>query len=470
MLFPTLNFGLFFVVVFAAAWLLLRWHRLRLGFLVTASYVFYGFWDWRFCFLLFGSSVGNWAFGRAIAATDHPGRRKSLVALAVTLNLALLGFFKYCNFFLDQANAVLDAVGGVREVPYLDIVLPVGISFFTFHGISYVVDIYRRKLDRPATLLQILLYISFFPQLVAGPIVRASHFLPQLAKPVDPRGIKATGAYLLILGGLFKKVVVANYLATDLVDPVFFDPASFGALDLLLATYGYAVQIYCDFSAYTDIAIGVAALFGYQFPQNFDQPYRALGLRDFWQRWHISLSSWLRDYLYIPLGGNQGGWLRYRNLMLTMLLGGLWHGAALHYMIWGGLHGAGLVVEHLLLPDRTRFQRWSWAARAAGIAVTFHVVCLAWIFFRAADIDHAVQFLGGFARVGLTPSQITPFTLTLIIGGIAAQFLPRDRMAWLERLSRPIPVALQGALVGAGIVAVDSLGPDGIAPFIYFQF
>jgi D-alanyl-lipoteichoic acid acyltransferase DltB (MBOAT superfamily) len=470
MLFPTLNFGLFFLVVFAAAWGLRRRPTVRIAFLTLASYVFYAFWDWRFCGLLFGSSCLNWLFGQLIYRSRETGRRKLLVGIAVALNLLALGYFKYSNFLIGAANSGLSAIGSQKELRFLDIVLPVGISFFTFHGISYVVDLYRGKLVRPASLLNMLLYISFFPQLVAGPIVRAAHFLPQLVTRPDPRDIRATRAYLLILGGLFKKVVIANYLATDLVDDVFLDPSRYGAADLLLATYGYAVQIYCDFSAYTDIAIGVAALLGYRFPQNFDQPYRALGLRNFWERWHISLSSWLRDYLYIPLGGNAGFWKRYRNLMVTMLLGGLWHGAAWNFVVWGGLHGLMLVGEHRLWPDRAAMRAWPWWRRALGVLVTFHLVCLTWIFFRAADLEHALGFLAGFKALDPAPTLATPFILTLLGLGMALQFLPRDRVALAERVFRWIPVPLQGALVGASIVAIDALGPSGVAPFIYFQF
>src|SRR5579862_3202157 len=469
MLFPTLKFALFFLAAFAIAWSLRRMPRARLAFLTLASYVFYAAWDWRFCTLLFCSSVANWWFGDCIFHARDDGRRKLWVAVAVALNLLTLGFFKYFNFFVGSLNALVDSLGAHRELPYLSIVLPVGISFFTFHGISYVVDIYRRKITETATLLEMLLYISFFPQLVAGPIVRASHFLPQLKAPVDSADIRTTRAYLLILGGLLKKVVIANYLATDLVDDVFFDPSRYGALDLLLATYGYAAQIYCDFSAYTDIAIGVAALLGYRFPENFDQPYRALGLRDFWTRWHISLSSWLRDYLYIPLGGNEGG-RRYLNLMITMLLGGLWHGAAWNFVIWGGLHGALLVGEHLLWPDRKTLPSWPWWKRALGIVVTFHLVCLTWIFFRSPDLDHALSYLAGFSALSQAPAAASPFVLTLLALGMLLHFLPRDRIARLEVLAARIPMPLQGALVGAGIVAIDALGPSGVAPFIYFQF
>ncbi len=466
MLFPTLDFGLFFLAAFAGAWGLRRQPTARLLFLIAASYVFYSWWDWRFTLLLFGSSSWNWWAGRAIHASGDARRRRQILTLAIAVDLGVLAVFKYMNFFIGSANVALEALGASDGLPYLRIVLPVGISFFTFHGISYVVDLHRGHLKQPAGFLPMLLYISFFPQLVAGPIVRAAHFLPQLTRPVDPDDIRATRAYLLIIGGLFKKVVVANYLATDLVDPAFFDPSSYGAVDLALAVYGYAIQIYCDFSAYTDIAIGVAALLGYRFPQNFDQPYRAASLQEFWRRWHISLSSWLRDYLYIPLGGNAGGpWRRTRNLMLTMLLGGLWHGAAWTFVLWGGLHGAGLAVERLV-----REQVGLQLPRLAGVLATFHVVCLAWIFFRAPDLDHAWSILGGLGRIGTAPVLASPFILVLVAAGLAMQALPAN---WIERLERwctPLPLAAQGAMLAMAIVAIDRFGPSGVAPFIYFQF
>jgi len=469
MLFPTLNFGLFFVVVFFLAWSLARWPDLRTWLLVFASYAFYAFWDARFMALLLGSTLINWSMAHIVHRLDDQRRRKLVVGVAVALNLAVLGVFKYFNFFADSLNTALYSLGVTRELPYLDVALPVGISFFTFHGISYVVDLYRGKLARPAPFSHLLLYISFFPQLVAGPIVRASFFLPQIAAKPDPRDIKACRAFLLILGGLFKKVIIANYLATDLVDDAFFDPTRYGTLDLLLAVYGYALQIYCDFSAYTDIAIGVAALLGYRFPQNFNQPYRALGIQDFWRRWHISLSTWLRDYLYIPLGGNTGDWRRYRNLMITMLLGGLWHGAAWTFVIWGALHGLALVAEHWArehLGIRLSGRLW----HAAGIFLTFHFVCLTWIFFRAPDFAHAFLYLDGLTRISAKLTLASPFLLLLVFGTLAAQFLPPDRMERIEAAIGRMPMALQGALVGLAIVAIDAFGPSGVAPFIYFQF
>ncbi len=471
MLFPTLNFGLFFLAVFCAAWALLPLPRVRLAFLVVASYAFYAFWDWRFCFLLGGSSIFNWYMGRRIFVTASEHARKLLISGTVAVNLGVLGFFKYYNFFLDNLNGLIGTLHLGKDISYLDVILPVGISFFTFHGISYVVDIYRRKITQPAPLLHILFYISFFPQLVAGPIVRASHFLPQISAPVSAADIRARRAFLLILGGLFKKVVLANYLASNLVDDVFFDPTQYGAWDLLFANYGYAAQIYCDFSAYTDIAIGVAALFGYRFPWNFNQPYRAMGLQDFWRRWHISLSSWLRDYLYISLGGNRhGGLMRYRNLFLTMVLGGLWHGASWNFVIWGSLHGAALVLEHALCRDGLQSALSNVWRKILATLVTFQFTCFTWIFFRAADVPHAASYFAGFTRWHAPLTLATPFNLSLLGLAMALHFLPPDWVGRVENATRRVPLLAWGALAGAGTVAIDSLGPTGVAPFIYFQF
>jgi D-alanyl-lipoteichoic acid acyltransferase DltB (MBOAT superfamily) len=314
------------------------------------------------------------------------------------------------------------------------------------------------------------LYMSFFPQLVAGPIVRAAYFLPQLARP-SREPIPVAAALMLIMGGMVKKVIIANYLATGLVDPVFGAPDQYGGPDLLLATYAYAVQIYCDFSAYTDIAIAVAALCGFRFPRNFNQPYRALRLREFWQRWHMSLSFWLRDYLYKPLGGNRHGRLNtYRNLMITMLLGGIWHGAAWKFVMWGALHGGGLSVERLIEPLLGR-RSVSPAGRVIATIVVFHFVCLAWIFFRAEDFEVAWLYLGGFAG-GWTQGvqQAGPFMVALIALGMVGQFTPVRLFEPIsERLAR-VPVWGIGAAAGVAVALINALGPEGVAPFIYFRF
>jgi len=470
MLFPTLDFLLFFLVVATASWALQDRFEARKLFLVAASYFFYAQWNWRFCFLLFGSSVLSYGAGWLIANNPDARLRKRLLAGAVGLHLFVLGVFKYYDFFIGSANELAHALGLERELPFFEIILPVGISFFTFHGISYLVDVYRGDVRVCRRFTDMLLYISFFPQLVAGPIVRASYFLPQLADPAPVR-VPIGPALVLILGGLFKKVVVANYLATDLVDPVFAAPTAQGGPDLLFAVYGYAIQIYCDFSAYSDMAIGFAALLGFRFPRNFDQPYRSQRLREFWQRWHISLSSWLRDYLYKPLGGNRhGAWRTYRNLAITMLLGGIWHGAAWKFVFWGALHGGGLAAERALEPIIGRMPSGI-AGRVVSTLVVFHIICLGWVFFRADSFETAVLYLGGLgAGWGDGVHQTTPFTLGLILFGLACQFVPADLGERLGGAAARLPIWSQGALAGCTIAAIDALGPDGIAPFIYFQF
>ena len=345
MIFPTIQFAAFFVVVLTISWALMPRPRLWKPFILGASYVFYGYADWRFTALLAASTVANQLAARAIRASDEQKRRKLLLTLIVVFNIGLLGVFKYFDFFIESVNRVLTSLGLEAPMPILAIALPVGISFFTFQAISYVVDVYHRVIE-PATMLDFAIYEAFFPHLVAGPIVRAREFLPQLATPRNHRSIPAGPAVFLIAGGLFKKIVLADLLATRIVDPVFGSPEAHSALEVWVAIYGYAVQIYCDFSAYTDMAIGLALLLGFRFPQNFDRPYAARSLQDFWRRWHMTLSRWLRDYLYIPLGGSRGSSAKtYRNLMLTMLIGGLWHGASWTFVIWGGIHGTGLALE-----------------------------------------------------------------------------------------------------------------------------
>ncbi|MFT5224144.1 MAG: alginate O-acetyltransferase complex protein AlgI, partial [Glaciecola sp.] len=462
-------FAVFFVVVLTGSWLLMRRRTAWKLFMVAASYLFYGAWDWRYTVLLAGSTIVNQLAAQAIAASDDDVRRKRLVGLAVAANLGVLGWFKYYGFFVSSAVNALDRVGIEASVPLLEIVLPVGISFFTFQALSYVIDVHRRELE-VAPWLDTFLFVSFFPQLVAGPIVRGTEFLPQLRAPRDPRAIPATRAFGLILGGLFKKVVIANVLATSIVDKVFANPSNFSGPEVLLGVYGYAIQIYADFSGYTDIAIGVALLLGFRFPQNFNAPYSALSIRDFWRRWHMTLSRWLRDYLYIPLGGSRGTAARTRAaLMATMVLGGLWHGAAWTFVAWGALHGVGLAIERATGQGKVDAASMSLAERFTRRFVTFHFVCLGWVFFRANSFGNALDVLGSMVSPG-SLAAATPTVLALILVGLAIQYVPRT---WGLRLDvavshrPPVLVAIGG---GIALLLIDALGPEGIAPFIYFQF
>ena len=477
MLFPTFTFAVFFLVVLALHGIL-RWRPgAWQAAMLAASFVFYGWWDWRFCFLLGGSGLANWFFGARIAVARDArfGRNPAArwwVRIAVSANLGLLGVFKYYGFFVDTLG---DAFG-IEPGLALRIVLPVGISFFTFQAISYVVDIGRGDLD-PAPLPDVMLYLAFFPQLVAGPIVRATDFLPELADRRRQGGHDGAAplgtAFWLIGAGLFKKVVVSSYLAEAAVDGVFAAPATANGVDRALAVYAYAIQIYADFSGYTDIAIGCALLLGFRFPQNFDSPYQAVSMQDFWRRWHISLSTWLRDYLYIPLGGNRGGaLLTHRNLALTMVLGGLWHGASWNFVVWGAIHGGALALERMLRRERSPRRSVAELSILGGAArwlLTFHVVCLAWVFFRAPTLGDAWTFLTSFERAAALPT-----TAPLVAGVVAVALLLQGTPPELTRRVRrevdrlgPTPIALAG---GAWIVLVVALAPAGVAPFIYFQF
>lgn len=462
MLFPTMQFALFFLVVYAVTWGFGRDNNARKWFLLLASWVFYAAWDWRFVALLIASGVLNWWFAAKVHRTEEPRARVGWVAAGVTVNLIILGFFKYYGFFVDQAGTLLEQFGWERDLPLLEIVLPVGVSFFTFQGISYLVDVHRRKTPVAESVGDVLLLMSFFPHLVAGPIVRASHLLPQFERtPKLSREIVCHGL-VLIAWGLFKKTVIASELATRIVDPVFFDPSAHGAADLALAAYGYAVQIYCDFSAYSDIAIGVAALLGYRFPRNFDQPYRAHSLQEFWRRWHISLSSWLRDYLYVPLGGGRGPvWKTCRNLLITMLLGGLWHGAAWTFVAWGALHGAVLAIERIL-PRR--------APSILGVVVTFHVVLLGWILFRSETFSAALAYLAGLGTAWALPALATPLVVALIFLGLAIHALPARAAETVARQLARLPSPATALVFGITLLVVEAIRPEGVAPFIYFQF
>jgi len=491
MLFPTLSFGIFFLGVFAAAWELRQWPEARKAFLVGVSYIFYACWDWRFTVLLAASSLINYTAGRLLAVTESDRGRRQLVAIAIALNLGILAFFKYFGFFMESLSDLLTQVGLQRDLPFLEILLPIGISFFTFHGISYVVDVYRGKIPAEESPLDVLLYISFFPQLVAGPIIRASDFLPQLkTEPKLDRAMVANGIVLILLG-LFKKMVIANYLANELVDGVFFDPSAFSGPDLLLALYGYAVQIYCDFSGYSDIAIGVAGLLGYHFKPNFMQPYRAASLREFWQRWHISLSSWLRDYLYKPLGGSHHGTAQtHRNLLITMLLGGLWHGAAFTFIVWGAIHGTALMIERMILAFKPApvqivqlagygpvgrvlaFGAMGGQAfgKALSVFVTFNIVCLAWIFFRSESMSYALVYLRGLTDWSGPVERATPFLVALIFVSLAAHFVSEGLVERISAKLHDAGALTLGAVLGFGILFIWAMAPGGVAPFIYFQF
>ena len=466
MLFPTVQFAIFFCVVLTASWALMPHPKAWKPFILTASYVFYAAANWRFCALLAALTIANQVAARLIhRVRDDPRRSKQIMAAAIVIDLGVLGIFKYYGFFVEDIGDLLDAAGLGLPLPLLSLALPIGVSFFTFQAISYVVDV-RRGLLPPASLLDFAIYLTFFPHLVAGPIVRAREFIPQLATPRKRSDVAVGAAVSLIAVGLVKKVAIADYLAREVVDPVFAVPQAYSAQDVVLASYAYAAQIYCDFSGYTDIAIGLALLMGFVFPQNFDRPYISLSLREFWRRWHITLSRYLRDFLYIPLGGNRKGRARtYVNLMITMTLGGLWHGAAWTFVLWGALHGAGLSVEHAVGERRlARVPVWlRWF-------VVLHVVVLGWILFRSPDLAAVGEFLSRLAHPGPATLWSVPVVLA-VLAVFVVQAVPRD---WRQRMrswvQRRHPVTLGLGLASVILLVGATVPSQGVPPFIYFQF
>jgi alginate O-acetyltransferase complex protein AlgI len=481
-LFPTIQFGLFFPIVFLISWLL-RPHMVAWKlFMLAAGGLFYYVGSeqakipddlhLRYTLLLFSVAVINWVLGDLIYRALGTPAQRWLVGFAVVANVACLGYFKYYLLLRDSfAWFVGDAA---NPLPAWRPILPIAISFFIFQAISYVVDISRRVI-KPSSGLDFITYLSFFPHVVAGPIVRASEFMPQIRQPADPRDIDATRAFRLILAGLFKKVVVSSYLLEAVVQPVFSAPQAHGSLDVLLGLYGYAVLIYCDFSGYTDIAIGLAELLGIRFPPNFNSPYRAVTLQDFWRRWHMTLSRWLRDYVYIPLGGSHKGevWT-YINLMLTMLLGGLWHGASWTFAVWGGIHGCWLAGERYYMRRREAVGLPEGPASPFGAVmwwlITFNVVCVGWAFFNARTFTGAADVLSQLFAFDQPNTLVTPLLVLTIVGMIAIQFIPHDWVVAAQTRFSYYPLMLQAAVLAAGLFVVDALGPSGVAPFIYFQF
>jgi len=467
------------IVALGLAWLaVVRWFDLQ-GltrwnvFILVASYVFYGNYNWHFVGLLAISTIANQVFTTNIDRNEEERKRKAWLILAVTLNLGVLGWFKYKGFFIESGSSLFSPLGIDIVPPARAIIPPVGISFFTFQALSYVIDTYRRKLH-PVPLLEFAVYLSFFPHLVAGPIVRASEFLPQLRVPRDVRRLDTGLAFWLIAAGMFKKVVVSSYLASASVDPVFRLPSQHDAGDTLVGIYAYAIQIYCDFSGYTDMAIGLALLLGFRFPQNFDAPYTSASLQEFWRRWHMTLSRWLRDYVYIPLGGNQRGTNRaILNVFLTMVIGGLWHGAAWTFVVWGAIHGTALAAERVWAdrPKREGARQWSPTAQLwFGRFLTFQIVCLGWVFFRAPTLTDAFHVLGRLLHPGLGKGGINLLVVAIIATFILTQYVPSKAVSQAQAVFSRMAVWQQGTLLALSLAFTSALAPVGVAPFIYFAF
>lgn len=450
-------------------------HRPKLLFVTIFSLYFYYKSSGLYFLLLLVTTTVDFSLARLMYQTSIPWKRSSLLAVSLVVNLGMLGYFKYTNFL----HQIFSQAAGLTYEPF-DIFLPVGISFFTFQSLSYTIDVYRKKLVPVKHLLDYAFFVSFFPQLVAGPIVRAADFLPQLSKPtLVTKEMFGRGVYL-ICTGLFKKAIISNYISLNFVDRVFEAPGLYTGFENLLGIYGYALQIYCDFSGYSDLAIGIALLLGFHFHINFDSPYQSKNITEFWRRWHISLSSWLRDYLYISLGGNRKGKVRtYINLLITMLLGGLWHGAAWRFILWGGLHGLALAIHKYAASLNFK---WNPKGRIRhfiysflSIFITFHFVCFCWIFFRSPSLDEAGQMLYQILH-HFTPQVAYDFivgykeVVFLMVLGYTLHFIPAKTEHRAEVWVTQLPMAGKALLLIALIFLVMQIKSSDIQPFIYFQF
>lgn len=465
MLFVSQKFLGFFLASLVGYWAI-PWHRGRMLWLLGASAVFYMSWNpWLISLILFSATV-DFVGALALERQSRPAARRAILVSCITINLGLLVYFKYVNFFLDNLHALGNWLGVGGDRATLEILLPLGISFYTFETISYIVDVYRRKVRAERDPLNYALFILFFPHLIAGPIVRPGDFLPQTRRTKRWSWNRALLGSRLIALGIFKKAVIADHLAS-IVDPVFAAPTDFSSSACWLAAVAYACQIYGDFSGYSDMAIGLAHLFGFKLHANFDLPYLAASLAEFWHRWHISLSTWLRDYLYIPLGGSRGGaWATSRNLMITMLLGGFWHGASWTFVLWGAVHG-GLLIVGRGLSGLT----WLKVPRPVAMAATFASVAGCWVLFRAVSLADATAILHRMIWP-VAGANLSPATVALglsLIAAVAVEHAVRGRrLSFISSARLPAPII--GFAFAAAVVAVFLLMPEDGKGFIYFQF
>ncbi len=474
------SFFLFFltIVLFVYAWLKKneKHEMYKIIFMIVASFYFYYKTNGFYFLLILFIAFFDYFVAHLIHRAPTPRKKKLWLIGSLVVDLGVLCYFKYTNFFFDIFYELAH-----KPFSPFNIMLPVGISFFVFQSLSYVIDIYRGKVKPLNNVLDYIFYVSFFPQLVAGPIVRAIDFIPQIHKPFTLTKKVWNEAYVLILVGLFKKAIISDYISSNFVDRIFEDPLLYSGVENLFAVYGYAAQIYCDFSGYSDMAIGFALLFGYRFNINFDLPYKSATITEFWRRWHISLSTWLKDYLYISLGGNRKGKVRmYVNLMITMLLGGLWHGASLRFVLWGGLHGLYLVVHKWLMVRFPKvFQKtgedMTVKRRIIGVLLTFHMVCFSWIFFRAESMEKAKAVLSqifGQFRPGVFIPFVQEYAVILFLIALCftLQFLPSKMIESAKQKVAGWSWILKAVVTAALIILIAQVKSSEIQPFIYFQF
>ncbi len=496
MLFTRLYFWVFFAILLAFYSIIYKKNPLRNAYLFLMSLFFYYQSSGYFFMLLIFSTISDYILGWLIYKAEEKIHKKIFVTISVAINLGLLSYFKYAYFFSDIINRVFNT--NIEVVDFLaqwsnsiagtnfdisSIILPVGISFYTFQTISYTVDIYRNKVKPVKSIIDFGFYVSFFPQLVAGPIVRAAEFVPQLYKKFRLTVQEFGHALFLITTGLIKKMIISDYISINYVDRIFDSPLSYSGFENIMAVYGYSLQIYCDFSGYTDIAIGVALLLGFRLPVNFNSPYKAINVTDFWRRWHISLSSWLRDYLYISLGGNKKGEFRRNiNIMITMLLGGLWHGAHLRFIIWGGIHGVALVLHKLwsnlinyINPDYQYTRTKRGLLKFFSVFLTFHIVTAAWIFFRAQNMTKARQMIGRILTPvdwDLIPEMIDSYKeiYGIMVIGFIFHWLPNNFKERYRGWFIQSPLVIKILIIIIVVFVIYQFKSAAIQPFIYFKF
>jgi D-alanyl-lipoteichoic acid acyltransferase DltB (MBOAT superfamily) len=466
MLFNSLSFLAFFVVVYALFWALPAW-PMKKWLLLTASYLFYAAWHPPYAALLILSTSVDWWLARLIGRSEDLSKRRMLLIVSLASNLGLLGYFKYGDFLLGNFVLWCATLGVTYHPPELGIILPIGISFYTFASLSYTIDVYRKEIHSDWRFADYALFVSFFPHLVAGPIVRACYLLPQIEKPQVPKISQIGWGFTLLCFGLFSKVVMADTIFAPMVDGVYEHPERYGLFDTWIAVLSFSGQIYYDFSGYSLCAIGLAMSFGFWFPNNFRHPYGAQTFSDFWRRWHISLSSWLRDYLYIPLGGNRHGEFRtYFALVMTMLIGGLWHGASWMFVLWGGLHGIYLATERAVrgvsIPNFLSAQGKS--------VLIFLLVTLTWIPFRASTSDQAIAILRGLFNTTLVDLPYTPglVAVAAILLTVRWHFLLKEHC--IEDVFMKLGQASRVAVITLSLVGLFLCSGNDSNAFIYFQF
>lgn len=480
MLFNSISFAIFLPIVFALYWLLRKSFKLQNILLLIASYYFYGCWDWRFMFLLGFSTLLDYYSGIKIEEATSQNLKKIWLTISIGINLGFLGFFKYYNFFADSFAEMLNGFGLNVHPWTLQIILPVGISFYTFHGLSYIIDIYYNRIKAERNIVDYSVFVSFFPLLVAGPIERATHLLPQIKKTRVFNYSQAVDGMRQILWGLFKKMVIADNCAIY-ANEIFSNPESQSGSNLVLGAIFFAFQIYGDFSGYSDIALGVARLFGIELLKNFNYPYFSRGIAEFWRRWHISLSTWFRDYLYIPLGGSRGGnWMRVRNTFIIFIVSGFWHGANWTFIFWGFLNALFIMPSILLKTNRTNLEivaqdRFFPTFRELfNMMLTFALTVLAWIFFRANSITHAFEYIGGIFNQSLftfpTLRKSALATLFLVVFLLLTEWMGRRNNYGIEKLLLEKPRWVRWSFYAFVLMLIGLFLQTEESPFIYFQF